>query len=386
MPEFKTGAQPVVPVDENGNPLADGADGMMKVKSVQKKWRDSFSTGALNPANWTSSTVGDGTIAVAGGQLTLTSGVAANAENSILSVETFTIPFRVSIGLTLSQRIANQWFYVEAVSVNPVTGLPDGQHCASLMFEGTSATQARYEVQNGGLPRLMSTAQTFPTSAGGSVFEIEPFADETWFHGGTLDSTNGRTNSYRRHQQIPDPNAIYKVRLRWLNGSTAPASSTNAVVQYIAVQDYAELTAEITAGRGQTSPGQALAVVITGTPSFNLGNSPAAPSASIINSAATTNATLVKSTPGNIYSITASNTSASPRFLKVYNLATAPVVGTSVPVLTIPIAANSTINLNFGTYGMRLGTGIGLAITGAAADNDTTAIGAAEVKVLTAWI
>lgn len=87
-----------------------------------------------------------------------------------------------------------------------------------------------------------------------------------------------------------------------------------------------------------------------------------------------------------MYSITASNTNAAARFVKLYNLATAPTVGTSVPVLTIPVAPNSTVNLNFGTYGMRLATGIGLAITGAAADTDTTAIGAAEVKVLTSWI
>jgi hypothetical protein len=87
-----------------------------------------------------------------------------------------------------------------------------------------------------------------------------------WFHSSVLDTTNGRSNSYRRHQQIPDPNALYKIRLRWLNGGTAPASSTNATLQYVACQDYAELTAEITAGRGQSVAGQALAVAVTTMP------------------------------------------------------------------------------------------------------------------------
>lgn len=387
MPEFNTGAQPVVLVDQNGASLADSDDGMLKVKSVQKKFRDSFSTGSLNPANWTSAITGDGTLAVAGGQLTMGSGVSANGETSILSVETFTIPFRVSIGFVLSQRIANQSFYVEAVSVAPSTGLPDGQHCAALLFDGTTATQAKYEVQNGGLARLTSSASTFPTTASGSVYEIEPFADETWFHGGTMDSPNGRSNSYRRHQQIPHPNALYKLRLRWVNGATPPATNTNAVVQYIAVQDYAELTAEITAGRGQTSAGQALAVTVaSGSVTANLGNNPASPTASIVNSAATTNGTSVKSTAGTLFSITASNTNAAARFLKLYNLATAPTVGTSAVALTIPIPANSVVNINFGTYGMRFSTGIALSITGAAADSDTTAIGAGEVKVLTSYI
>ena len=117
-------------------------------------------------------------------------------------------------------------------------------------------------MQNSGVTELVSAASTIPTTASGSFFELEPFADESWFHGGALDSTSARSNSYRRHQQIPDPNALYKLRMRWKNGAIAPASNTNAVIQYVALQDYAELTAEITAGRGQSVAGQALGVQI----------------------------------------------------------------------------------------------------------------------------
>jgi hypothetical protein len=194
------------------------------------------------------------------------SGVVSGAESWVLSTEVFTIPFRVSIALTLSQRVANQGFLVEAVSVNRETGQPDGQHAIALLFDGIAPTSAKYEVQNGGLARLSSAAVTFPTSVSGSIYEIEAFADEAWFHGGALDAATGRANSYRRHQQIPDPNALYKVRLRWLNGATAPMSNTNAVVQFLAVQDYAELTAEITAGRGQSAAGQSVAVNVVGMP------------------------------------------------------------------------------------------------------------------------
>jgi hypothetical protein len=244
----------------------DPVEDMLKVKSVQKKWRDSFAGAELNPGRWTNQVGSGATISVATGLLTLASGATADAETWVLSTETFTVPFRVSIGLTLSQRTANQSFWVEAVSVNRETGLPDGQHALALLFDGITATQAKYEVQNGGLSRLTSAASTFPTTAANGVYELESFADEAWFHGGTLDATTGRANSYRRHQQIPDPNALYKVRLRWLNGATPPASSTNAVVQYIAVQDYAELTAEITAGRGQSVAGQSVAVNVVAMP------------------------------------------------------------------------------------------------------------------------
>jgi len=393
MADFTTGATPVIMVDGKGNSLADAEDNMMKVKSVQKKWRDSFTTGALNPDKWTSLIGTGGVVSVAAGALTMGSGTTASAESWVLSQETFTIPFRVSIGMTLSQRIANQSFYVEAVSIDPATGVPNGLHAAGFLFDGTTATQAKYEVQNGGLARLTSTASTFPTTASSSVFELEPFADEAWFHGGTMDASTGRTNSYRRHQQIPDPNAVYKIRLRWLNGATPPASNTNAVVQYLAVQDYAELTAEITAGRGQTSAGQAIAVAVVSAPTTTVSGTvtanqgtPATPTASTINSAATTNATSVKAVGGNLYSVTASNINAATRYLKIYNKASAPTVGTDIPVLTIPILTNTVQNIEFGTYGLRLGTGIALAITGAAADNDTTAVAAGDVKVCTSYI
>lgn len=237
---------------------------MLKVCSVQKKFRDSFPGTSLNESVWESSVGSGGSIAVAGGQLTLNSGTTINSETWVMTKDYFTVPFRVTLGGTLSQRIADQKLYVEAISVDRLTGIPDGLHKCGWLFDGTSATQAKYVVQNSGIAELVSGASTIPTTASGSYFELEPFADECWFHGGSLDSTNGRSNSYRRHQQIPDPTSVYKVRIRWVNGAIAPVSSTAAVIQFISIQDYAELTAEITAGRGQTVAGQAVGVQITG--------------------------------------------------------------------------------------------------------------------------
>lgn len=243
----------------------DIQDDMLKVKSVQKKFRDSFIGTSVDATKWDVSLGTGGTATVGSGVLTFGSGTTVNATSNILSKDTFTVPFRLSFGVTLSQRIVNQTFYVEVVSVNPSTGVPDGLHSCGFAFDGTNAAQGKYFVQNGGLAALTSGASTLPTTASGSVYELEPFSDEVWFHGGTLDSSAGRANSYRRHQQIPDPNAVYKIRLRWLNNGTAPASNTNAIFQFVACQDYAELTAEITAGRGQVVAGQAIGVAVTNT-------------------------------------------------------------------------------------------------------------------------
>ena len=124
---------------------------------------------------------------------------------------------------------------------------------------------------------------------------------------------------------------------------------------------------------------------VSGTVTANQGTL-VTPTANNINSAATTNATSVKASAGTVYSITVSNTAASPRYVKLYNKASAPTVGTDVPVLTIPVPAGGAVNIPFGATGHRFATGIALAITANAADSDTTAVGASEVKVATAYI
>jgi len=100
-------------------------------------------------------------------------------------------------------------------------------------------------------------------------------------------------------------------------------------------------------------------------------------------SAAGTNATSVKASAGILYGLAAGNINASPRYLKLYDSATAPSVGTSVPVQTYIIPGNTAgagSNYTF-TYGKAFVNGIAFAITGGIADSDTTAINANEVVV-----
>ena len=103
-------------------------------------------------------------------------------------------------------------------------------------------------------------------------------------------------------------------------------------------------------------------------------------------SAATTNPVLVKGSAGTLFGIVASNVGAAVAYLKLYNKATAPSVGTDVPVLTIPIPAGGVIPIQFGTLGHRFALGIGIGITAGLADNDTAAVAAAQVKVLTTYV
>ena len=324
----------------------DAQDDMLKVKSVQKKMRDSF-TRPLEDL-WEVTATGGASATVAAGVLTIASGTTPGAVVELLSRETFTVPFRAMAGLICTRHASNH-FLIEAVSVDPVTGQPDGRHAMGADIGGaasTTATQMRWYTQNGGLAPLESAAVTILTTASYAILEFEPFSDEAFIHSRAIDSTAGRANSYVRHQQIPDPNALYRLRIRSLNhaawkpvtgaapgaggaiqltvaahgytagatvwveamrgvldgagelrgnyviavpnantielvgtsfagayvpgaGRVAVAAAPTAVVlqmQFVNCQDYAELTAEVTAGRGQIVEGQAIAArTVTGS-------------------------------------------------------------------------------------------------------------------------
>ena len=100
-------------------------------------------------------------------------------------------------------------------------------------------------------------------------------------------------------------------------------------------------------------------------------------------SLATTNANVVKATPGNLYSIIAIGLTSTVRYLKLYSKASAPTVGTDVPVMTIPIPANTQgagVAIPF-SMGVNFPLGIAIAITSGAADNDAVAVGAGDVII-----
>lgn len=106
-----------------------------------------------------------------------------------------------------------------------------------------------------------------------------------------------------------------------------------------------------------------------------------------VNSAASTNGALIIAGTSGLQAFYATNEGASVAYVKLYNKATAPTVGTDVPEMTIPIPAavggvpGVSPPLPFGFSGFRFALGLGIAITRNAVFSDTTAVGAGEVKV-----
>lgn len=105
-----------------------------------------------------------------------------------------------------------------------------------------------------------------------------------------------------------------------------------------------------------------------------------------VNSAASTNGAMILTGTSNVSSFYATNEGATAAYIKLYNKATAPTVGTDVPEMTIPVPAAvsgvpGVATIPIGFHGFRFALGLGIAITRNAVHTDTTAIGAGEVKV-----
>ena len=99
-------------------------------------------------------------------------------------------------------------------------------------------------------------------------------------------------------------------------------------------------------------------------------------------STASINVTVVVAKRGTLFNIAFSNIGTAARYIKLYDKATTPVPASDVPLLAIPVAANTANCINFGEYGFPMLNGIAYTVTGAAGDTDTTAIGANEVKLM----
>jgi hypothetical protein len=96
-------------------------------------------------------------------------------------------------------------------------------------------------------------------------------------------------------------------------------------------------------------------------------------------SAASTNATLVKGAAATLVGYWLMNTAGSTRWMKFYDLAAAPVVGTSPVDWTLPLPPNLQVWADF-TFQVPYYNGLAFAITASEADSDATAIGAGDVN------
>lgn len=96
-------------------------------------------------------------------------------------------------------------------------------------------------------------------------------------------------------------------------------------------------------------------------------------------SAATTNATSIKASAGQVYGWFIQNTNAATRYVKFHNTAGTPTAGTGV-VLSLGIPAGGAANVEF-TNGIQFTTGIGITTVTGITDADSVAVAANDLNI-----
>jgi len=282
------------------------------------------------------------------------------------------------------------------------------------------------------------TVTTNTTASPGHIAIIGGNDGQAWMHDmlKANSTTLSTSNRAARPIKVPDDANVY-LQLRVLNFTTSPATSTtwtigqvsvglfeaeSVVVQDTRTNSYATAipvevtrttaptsTAVTMSASGTLSPAKArdgaAGSTDTGIPNFfvrrdaptavtpaagdyeipqinNLGAQYVAPTAHTAGGAtpyslacaATTNATSVKASGGQIYDLVITNSNASAwRYVKFFNKASAPTVGTDVPVIRLGIPPNGGVTL-IGPVGKAFTTGIAFCTVTGAADSDTTAL------------
>ena len=202
---------------------------------------------------------------------------------------------------------------------------------------------------------------------------------------GSLDSTNGTDGTWFAVQAVrTNANTIETATgtLSMVAGAGlayAWEASVNAV-QWFRVRCTTTPTASsiatwtIQRGSYATEPVPAAQISGTQPVSGSVAITPVAGTQYSIATAASTNAAIVKASAAILTEVTISNVTAATIYVKLYNKATAPTVGTDVPMLTIPVAAGAFLPVNFAPIGKRFLTGLGTAVTAGAAATDPAAV------------
>lgn len=239
-----------------------------------------------------------------------------------------------------------------------------------------ASTPADYDPVTGNIVNATSTVAMDVSKASNVVFAVTgTFTGVNLTFEGSID---GGTNWFQIQAARSNANTIESVSGVIATGLTYSwEASVNAYTNFrVRATAWTSGTAvvRILAGAYATEPAPAIQTHAVTVSSGNITNTTVAPTASSLALAATTNATAIKTSAGTLFEVSISNITAATIWVKFYNKASAPTVGSDIPVMTIPVAAGAFFVAQFGALGKRFSTGIALAATANSATSDTTAI------------
>lgn len=346
--------------------------------------------------------------------LRIVSGTENNGKTILRSRDIFTLPLDLRFKISCDNRIATNTLWIGFLEVDPVTGeliqqtnisnvpqVLNARNAVMLEWFGLTATTANLRVRAGGsaLDTLAAAyGAGYTTIATGTTPNFIP----TNIFGLSIERDKIMTRAYAQNaltnagvqvsydKLLVNPNRSYKLYII-VENIGVPTANVQWRIHEINTMDATRFDiSHRNAGTTDISkafPVNLLSGTLTTLSTVTSSGTPAAPATPyILNSAATTNFNLVLTGSSGLHAFYASNTGATAAFVKLYNKATAPT-SSDVPAMIIPVPAAvsgvpGVATLPIGHQGFRFALGLGIGITGGAADNDTTAVAANQVKVM----
>lgn len=378
-------------VSSNGYEAIVGSDNCLRVigesVSLFNETFDSLDT----TTRWSTAISGGGTVSMTGGTLTMGSGTTANAYAVLRTQFSFSpsgLNFLAlgSVLLLPQVNIANnkRFFGWATVPATPTFAAPVTN---GIGFEIDGSGNFDAVAYSAGVKIGTQSLNAVKPQNGIPFFVfIARRADRTELY---INQTQKIDASF-----VVTPLDVFTLPATFVsvNNATGPAVSGTINSYSFGIGDYGPNSSSI---KDPTNPFLQAAVVKPSTPvsatqsalavalhPSSPSPSPAAPDTSyFVNSAATTNGALIATGTSGLQALFASNIGAADAFVKLYNKATAPTVGTDVPDMVLRVPAGGNIELKPGFNGYRFNLGLGIAITNLVADTDTTAVAAGQVKV-----
>lgn len=398
------------------------ASGARLVGTAREKFRDDFLT-FIDGDKWdviqqgTNQNISVDGILGGSRYLKIASGTTSNAETILRSRVMFGGPVKLAYALTSSQAIANQECHVEIVEIDPVTGLlvtdtsifsspnfNDARNGFGLIYEGTSQNSAKLKVRGQGVSEFINASGSLGTNSRLAVGTTPNFnapvitellmqTEIVSVNVRPVDSSAVSTINLTRTSYVPNPDRMYAIQIRVKNLGVAPTSNTDWRIHFVRLLDATRLSVDFGIIGGSDAALLAPPVRVISAPSTAVTGTvtatvmPPVPVTSYyLNSLAGTNIGVIVATTSGVSTLYCTNSGSTPVFVKLYNKSTAPVLATDIPEMIIPIPAAvdgypGIASPNIGFIGLRFALGLGIAITGGLADNDTTAVAAGQVRI-----
>jgi hypothetical protein len=270
-------------------------------------------------------------------------------------------------------------------------------------YSGTTATNALIDAQRRGWASGNTTATINTTASPGHIGQIGTDVMSMGYADALAASNTGFqwTPRASRITNIPDEDVSLYLFLVIQNGSTAPASTTTATIGFLSVEDQPRNKVRISGAdpaATNATPVQLMGgtTTVTGTVTANIGTGSLAAGTNLVGdvgmqvranatgamtghhivAAGSTNVAQIKATAGRVYGWCLSNTTASWRYVKLHNVASA-TAGAAV-AQTIGIPPNDKAVCSF-PLGIAFTTAISRSIVTGSADADATAVTAGDV-------